>query len=433
MKKINISILFFFSLLSLSAQVPLSQAECRRMALENNEKISLASNAVEEARLQKQIAFTNYLPKFDGSATALMMEDQEIMGMTLKIKGAYLAGISVSQPLFAGGKIVNGNKLAKIGKECSLEQQRQTRMQVIADADNAYWTYIAVLEKIKMVEAYMAQMDSIYDMVQRMVEAEMGTEYDLTRISAKRSELMYQLQKARNGANLCRMNLCNIIGDSMNADIVPVDTAVLITMIENLEVSIDNRPEMTLMDKQIEAKKLQVKMVRGDFLPTIGVQGGYSYYGNVMVNGASMGPDGNYYPYEMEYKDGIWMLMAGAQIPLFHFGEGVKKIKLAKMEVKDAELSKSQNARLLTIETQQAAQNLKDSYLMIETAALGLRQSEENLSIMRTKFDSEMATLTDLLDAQSQWQQAKSNLIEAKTQYKIYETEYLRTTGRLDD
>ena len=51
---------------------------------------------------------------------------------------------------------------------------------------------------------------------------------------------------------------------------------------------------------------------------------------------------------------------------------------------------------------------------------------------MRLRYDTQMATMTDLLDAQSQWQQAQSNLIEAQTQYKIYQTEYLKAVGRLE-
>ena len=57
---------------------------------------------------------------------------------------------------------------------------------------------------------------------------------------------------------------------------------------------------------------------------------------------------------------------------------------------------------------------------------------DENLRMMRQKYDNQLCTMTDLLDAQSQWQQARSNLIEAQTQQKIYETEYLRVTGTLE-
>ena len=68
---------------------------------------------------------------------------------------------------------------------------------------------------------------------------------------------------------------------------------------------------------------------------------------------------------------------------------------------------------------------------MVEVATLGMSDSEENLRIMQNKYDNDMATMTDLLDAYSQWQQARSNLIEAQTQYKIYETECLSVTGKL--
>ena len=68
---------------------------------------------------------------------------------------------------------------------------------------------------------------------------------------------------------------------------------------------------------------------------------------------------------------------------------------------------------------------------MVHTAVQGREQADENLRVMRQQYDNGMAVLTDLLDAQAQWQQARSNLIEAQTQYKLYETEYLRVTGRL--
>lgn len=80
----------------------------------------------------------------------------------------------------------------------------------------------------------------------------------------------------------------------------------------------------------------------------------------------------------------------------------------------------------------QAVQNVEDGYRMIHTAESGLRQAEENLRVMRNRYAAAMSPLTDLLDAQSQWQQAQSNLIEAQTQYMIYRTDYLRATGQLE-
>ncbi|MCQ2234659.1 MAG: TolC family protein [Paludibacteraceae bacterium] len=413
-------------------QVALSLADCRRLAIEHNEKVKKSGNALTSAQLQKEAVFTNYLPRLDGSATTLFMQDQDIMGMQLKLRGAYVAGFSLTQPIYVGGKIYNGNKLAKIGIEAAEIQQQQTRADVIAEADNAYWTYIAVLEKQRMVEAYKAQMDSVCAIIKNAIDAEMGTEYELVRVNAKRSELEYQLQKVKNGINLCRMNLCNIIGDSMTTAIVPTDTTVMVTAPSNMNNSVDNRPEVKLLAKNIEAKELQIKMERAEMLPTVGLQAAYNFFGNIKTEGYAQAEDGNYYPYSTNYHGGVGMVAAAVKIPLLNWLDASKKVKIAKLEVENAKLDKEQNARLMGIQVQQAIQNVMDGYAMIETAELGLKQAEENLRIVRIRYENGMGTLTDLLDAQSQWQQAKSNNIEAKTQYKIYETEYLHAVGELD-
>ena len=383
--------------------------------------------------MDKDAAFTHYLPKLDGMAGALYQApDFEMSGMTLKMHGAYLAGIQLTQPLYAGGKIVTGNRLASLNRECAELKQKQNRQEVIAEADNAYWTYVAVLEKIKMVESYQRQMDSLYLMTEQSVKAEMGTEYELTRIDAKRSDISYQLQKAKNGANLCRMNLCQLTGDSMSTTYVMADSTITLTEAGILDNSIDGRPEFALLQKQVEAKEQQIKMTRADYLPTVGLTANYSYYGNVKLEGKAQGADGNYYPFEQEFKDGNFMVMAVASIPLWNWGEGRKKVQKAKLEAEDARLSLQLYSKKMSIETQQAIQNLTASYNMVATAELGMKQAEDNLAIMHNRYNNEMGTLTDLLDAESQWQQAKSNLIEAKTQSKIYETEYKRTTGTLE-
>lgn len=137
-------------------------------------------------------------------------------------------------------------------------------------------------------------------------------------------------------------------------------------------------------------------------------------------------------PYSQKFQDGMGLVMLSVKIPIFHWGESRKKVRKAQYGLRNAELDLQKNGRLLDIEVQQAIRNVQDGYLLILTAEKGLQQAEENLRVTHNRYAASMAPLTDLLDAQSQWQQAESNLIEAQTQYKIYETEYLRATGELE-
>lgn len=412
--------------------LPLTQAECRRMALQNNEELLKADNALRRAKLDKEIAFSAYLPKLDGMLSGTyMFPDMEMTGIELQMHGMYMAGLSVTQPLYAGGRIVAGNKLARIGQESAAETLRKTRMEVVADADQAYWNYIAVGRKVRMLEAYQTQMDTLYNQVETAVKAGMGTDNELLRISAKRSEINYQLQKARNGADLCRLALCHVLGRPLDTPIAPADTIIKVSAPAQLDESIAFRPELRLLHQQVAAREQQVKVARGNILPQVGLSAGYAWYGNIKMNGMTADAQGNYIPYSQRLDNGIGLVMASISIPLFHWGEGLKKVKQAKLDLQDAHLDLQQNTRLLGIEARQAVQNLTDGYNLVETAELGSRQAEENLRVMRDRYANGLSTLTDLLDAQSQWQQAESNRIEALTQYKIYETEYLRCTGRL--
>lgn len=418
---------------ALSAQQPLSLQQCRQLALQHNEDLKHADNALMQAEIDKQIAFASYLPQLDGSLMGVYGKDIDMMGMsTIQMHGMWMAGLTLTQPLYVGGQITTGNKLAAVGLKAKQELLRKTRAEVIKEVDNSYWTLIAVQEKVKMLQAYERQMNALYDQVQLSVDAEMATENDLLRIATKQSEIKYQLQKAQNGVELCRMALCSTLGLELTDQLQLIDTEITAQAPVNLDEDISARPEVALLQQQLEVSKYQVKMAQSNYLPTVALSLGYNHMDNMKLKGMAQGSDGNYYPYTKDYHNNSTTALLSVQVPLFHWGSELKKVKKARLDVRNAQLDMEKNTRLLGIEARQAVQNLTSGYQMIETSRLGRDQADQNLANMQLKYDNEMCTLTDLLDAESQWQQARSNEIEALTQYKIYETEYLRVTGRLD-
>lgn len=410
----------------------LDQQKCRDMALAASEDLQKSENAYAQAGLDRKIAFSGYLPAFDASASAVFVApDTEMSGMELIMRGTYLAGITLTQPLYAGGKIVAGHRLAKIGEEAAGEQLRKTKTEVIYDADNAYWSYVSVLEKQKMMEALSARMDTLFSQVGASIEAGMAVDSDLLTVKAKRSEVLYQKQKVESGVRLCRMALCRIVGvpfdtqievaDPMSGDSPRIDT----------EVDIAGRPEMKLLQSQVDAAKQQVRMTRGDWLPSLAIVGGYVNFGNIRMKTMVDAGDGTFTPYEQKIGQGLGTAMLSLSVPIFKWGQNYYKVRKAKIDVDNALLDLQKNERLLTLEANQASMNLNDSYLLLEAAEDAMAEADENLRVMKNRYDASMATLSDLLEAQSQWHQSRSNLIEAITQTRICVTDYLRATGRL--
>ena len=434
----KIKILLFFCLLLLvyvdAYSLELSLKDCKEMALQTDEDMRIAQNRVNQSNLDKGVAKTAYLPKIDGMGGAFYLTPDPSMAgmMDMQMRGVYLAGFSLTQPIYTGGKIINANKLAKVGQDVAKEQLEATRMDVLAEAEKSYWMYVAVLSKIDMINSYMTQLDSIYDYTRSAYELGLTTQLSVTRVETRRSELQYRLRQAQSGADLCRLALCRIIGAQESEPIIPT---------ENLEdnvsqpgsfAGIDSRPELHMAQKNIEAKKYDVKMVLSDYLPMIGLQLGWNAFGNMKMKSMVEGPDGNYYPYTSTMNYNGFVGAVSLSVPIFHWGEGYKKVKKAKIEVENAELSLEKNRKLMELQAHQAYSNYTDGLELIESAQKAFSEAQQNLDMMQDQYEHGLMTLTDLLEAQSQWHSSYSNLIEAKTQYRINRIDYLRSVGLLE-
>lgn len=421
-------------LIGLSAHaMNLSLSECREMALQNDEDMKIAQNRIVQSDLDKAIAKTAYLPKFDINGGAFYLAPNPSMGSTMDIqmRGVYMAGISLMQPIYTGGKIINGNKLAKVGQEVSTYQFEATKMDIIAEAEKSYWMYVAVLSKIDMINSYMIQLDSIYAYTRSAYEIGLTTELNVNRVESRRSELQYRLRQAQSGADLCRMALCRIIGVDETEPIIPIENLDRIERPEMKFSGIENRPELNMARKNIDVKELDVKMALSDFLPTIGMQLGWNAFGNMKMKSYTPLEDGTLYPFtqSIDYRGFVGAI--SVSVPVFHWGEGIKKVKKAKIEVENASLSFDKNKKLMELQAHQTYNNYVDGYELIASATKALKEAQDNLKAITEQYQVGLMTLTDLLEAQAQWHTSYSNLIEAKTQYKINKVEYLRSVGLL--
>ena len=416
------------------AALTLNVEKCRKMALASSEDVKKGNNSLAQSGLDKKIAVSAFLPAIDASGSVMYMTpNMEMSGMEMIMKGTYMAGVMLTQPIYAGGKILTGKKMAEMGQDAAAEQLRMTEASVIYDADNAYWTYVAVMQKQEMMNALTARLDTLFSQIRVASSAGMATDADLLTVKAKRSEVEYQVRKVANGVALCKMALCRVVGVPFDTEIEVEDVAVPeeVTRMETGNVSVTERPEMKLLETSLKVSHMQVRMTRGDYLPTLALVGGYCPFGNIKMKTMVDAGGGNYVPYTQKIGQDMGVAMLSLSIPIFKWGQGYNKVRKAKLDVDNAALDMQKNGRLMELQANQAAFNLSDRYNLIEAAKDGKAQADENLRVTENRYHASMCPLSDYLDAQFQWQQARSNLIEAFTQSRIAETDYLMATGRL--
>lgn len=392
------------------AALTLNVEKCRKMALASSEDVKKGNNSLAQSGLDKKIAVSAFLPAIDASGSVMYMTpNMEMSGMEMIMKGTYMAGVMLTQPIYAGGKILTGKKMAEMGQDA------------------------AVMQKQEMMNALTARLDTLFSQIRVASSAGMATDADLLTVKAKRSEVEYQVRKVANGVALCKMALCRVVGVPFDTEIEVEDVAVPeeVTRMETGNVSVTERPEMKLLETSLKVSRMQVRMTRGDYLPTLALVGGYCPFGNIKMKTMVDAGGGNYVPYTQKIGQDMGVAMLSLSIPIFKWGQGYNKVRKAKLDVDNAALDMQKNGRLMELQANQAAFNLSDRYNLIEAAKDGKAQADENLRVTENRYHASMCPLSDYLDAQFQWQQARSNLIEAFTQSRIAETDYLMATGRL--
>lgn len=447
------------------AQQTLSLQQCRKMALEHNENIEIARLQFEKAKTDRAAMKTQYFPSLSGSATgAYLFNDIEmetyiptakpnpltgelqpnikinpntgepVMGpdgnpvfnvygwlpLEISLKGAYIAGVTLEQPIYTGGKIQAGNRMAKIGVEMTREKLKLEREKTIYNTDQSYWLYVTVQEKVKLAEEYTKLLEELLKTTQSAYETGMSTQNNVLKVKVKLNKAKLGLQKAQSGLKLTRMALCRTVGLPFEAEIVTTDSLnKTVKPLNHVNVQgVDFRPEYSLLEKQIKLANEKIKLTRADFLPTAGLQVGYNYIGGIKYA-------------DQSYEDGNASIMASLKIPLFHWGEGFKKIKSAQHEVAIKKVQLEKNSRLLELEITQAKLYLNDATTRVEMAEESLAQADENVRVTNDNYELGMKILPELLEAQAQWQEAYSELIDARAECKIKESAYLKATGQL--
>lgn len=413
----------FVMILPINAQRMFTLDECLEEALNNNARLKNAENNLLAAKHSSREAFTKYFPVLSASGGGFMA-DKGLIQMELQpgtemsmLKNGIVGGVSAAMPLFAGGQIVNGNRLAEIGVEVSRLQRNQSINEVLLTTEQYFWQVVMLKEKLKTLDALEVQLKRMHDDVQTSVEAGITTRNDLLQVQLRENEIESGRIQVENLLNVSYSLLAQYIGHSKDS----IDVAF--TMVDSLpdnpeelyrspESSLFLTNEYHLLRQNVQIARLQHKLAIGKNLPTVSIGGGYVY--------------DNF----MDYDQSFWVGFATISVPLSGWWGGTHDIKKQKLQVRNAENQFSDQSEQLLIRMQHTWNDLNDAFRQVKIAKLSIEQSSENLRLNTDYYASGTCSISDLLDAQTLYRQSRDKYVEAYAQYEVKKREYLQTTGR---
>jgi outer membrane protein TolC len=438
-----------------SASLTLSLQQAQDLALQNNKLIKKSEEMVTGSKNKKSSLFTNYLPKFDLSANYLLrsestkmtleggylptynfnpesgqldpnlyinpLTNQPVYGedgnpifnqyalfpdkdLEVLPKSGFTSALSLKQAIYTGGKVTSAYKMASLGYEASQLNLKLIKENLLFETEKDYWRLVSLNQKKQLTEKYLQLVNNILLKVENSYEVGMVNKNQVLQARVKYNEVALLDKEAENGLNLASMALAQKTGLPLNSLIIPQDTlSNLLSVIDFHDFSQEDylhRYDYQMLKIQEEVAKQNIKLKRSDFLPQIGLLASYNYL--------------SYQLNDQNHDDFSANAMAQLSFPIFQWGESIYKVNEAKAKYKEAGFNLENTSQLMILQINQSLTNVDNKIAKLTLAQSALKQADEYLLLETDNYQVGMTELTNLLNAQTQWQKAYSDFIDAQ-------------------
>lgn len=481
-------IVFFLFALLLTAttqgQNLLTLDSCRSMALANNKRLLIGEKEIEKAGYDNKAAKTNYLPKLKATAAyfrnsrethllnnstrhklnnlgssiaqplasvAQIVEKyhpeltdalnefgnnviDEFSGVGKKInegfetdtRNMFAGALTITQPLYMGGKIRAYNEITDYAKQIAEEKHRGGAQEVVLEVDEAYWRVISLANKKKLAESYVNLLKHLDDDMQKMIKEGVATKANGLTVSVKLNEAEMTLTKVDNGLTLSRMLLCQLCGmpiesnftleDEQKEQLAPVKNNATFDMNQ----AYVNRPELRSLELATKIYDKKIQIARSEFLPQVVLTGNYMLTNPSVYNG-----------FEKKFK-GMFNVGVMVSAPLFEWGENKYKIRAAKSEAAIAKYELEEAKEKIELQVNQQSFRVKEAEKTLARARKNCESADENMKTANAGFKEGVIPTSDLLAAQTAWVSAHSEVIDAEINARLTQVYLKKSLGTLE-
>lgn len=480
--------------LPMGAQRTLSLDSCRALALRNNKQLNVTRFKQEAAKNVRKAAKTKYLPKVDAlgsyqyyskeislldndskealnhfgtnvssaasnhlSSLITGMVQQGIItpamaqqmgglvsqigkpiaqagdqlgqnitdGLRTNTHNIFAGAIMVRQPVFMGGAIIAANKIAAINEQLSDNGSDFVRQATLYSIDQTYWLVVSLREKEKLAISYHKLVSKLAEDVKKMIKQGVATRADGLKVDVKVNEAEMQITQVEDGLALSKMLLCQLCGLPLDENITLADEnkansdTLLATETEKKNTP-DNRPELRMLQNAVDISKEATKIVRAAYLPQVLLTGGYILSNPNVLNG-----------FERKFS-GLWNVGLMVRVPVWNWFAGSYKVRASKLATNMAEMELSDAREKINLQVAQSRFKVKEAQKRLIMANKNIISAEENLRCANIGFREGVMQTTDVMAAQTAWQMAQSQKIDAEADYKLALVNLEKSLGTLN-
>ena len=457
MKRTILLLTFVVTVSCMHAQRMLTLEECRNLAIQNNKELQISGEKIKMADNEKKAAFTKYFPQL--SANGAYMWDQKDINLLdmgalssslssslgglaqlpmiqhlmsgvndmqhLDVQNIWVGNVSLVQPVFMGGKIVNYNQITKFAKQLAESMNNLQLQDLIYKTDETYWQVISLVNKKKLADAYVDLLRKMDSDVTAMIYEGVATEADGLSVKVKLNEAEMAQTKVENGLALTRMLLAQICGLSLEEDLSLADEKLDNFPVETTQASADlneafmNRNELRSLDLATKIYKRKERIALAEMLPNVALAANYFVTNPNVFNG-----------FKNDFA-GMFNVGVMVKVPLSGWWEGTYRRNSAKAETRIKTLEWQDAREKIELQVNQSVYKVNEAGKKLIASSRNMENAEENLRRANFGFEEGVIPALNLMEAQTAWVSARSSLIDAQIEVKLTEVYLSKALGKL--
>ena len=346
-------------------------------------------------------------------------------------RNMWAGSVMVRQPIYMGGAIIAANKIADIGEQIADNDLDMQTQQTLYSIDQAYWLAVSLKQKYKLATSYHELVKKLNEDVHKMIQQGVATKADGLKVDVKVNEAEMKITQAEDGLVLSKMLLCQLCGIPMNQQITladedkeslalsgtPVDTEQ--QRVAATDSAMNTRPELRMLQNTLDISKQATNLVRAVYLPHVALTGGYTISNPNVFNG-----------FEKKFA-GVWNVGVIVQVPVWNWFDGAYKVRAAKAASNIAQMNLDDTREKIHLQIAQSQFKVKEAQKKLSMAMKNIDSAEENLRCANLGFKEGVMEVTDVMAAQTAWQQAQSQKIDAEIDVKLTQVGLNKALGIL--
>ena len=395
---------------------------------------------VNYAQEKKNEARSHRLPHLDFEASYLRFSEvmeadisENFTGLPFQIppttlrfgdEDNYSLKLSLSQPIYTGGKISNNIKAGEKAVSAELSHTNHVKNDLIYKVKEAYYNLLTAQQKKLVAELSRKVIQAHRDDLENMHQQGLVPKNEILKADIKLAEVELMILKANNGIDLIRKSLLNLLGMDLNTEIVPDDDLsfepLIIEQEDALQTAFEKRPELRALNFNISSLEHIKRAAKGDYWPMISFVGNYEY-GKPGLNRL-----------QNEWMD-YWTVGVVAKWKLWDWGETRSKVAQSRASMEKLIQNKYNIQNAIRLDIDRALLKKKEAMESVEVYQKIKMQAEENYRLVKDRFKQGLETNSEFLDAETQLTKARIEELTAIAEYQIAVANLERAMGRLAD